>query len=167
LPRLFRAGRADSAGDLAALYVVGSRASVHQINNLKVGSSTSFHPRHNLLIGFILCKNTLNLGQWEAFWAVPGKHVAAHCGYRGWRGKASIMAVAERRRLGTAGESSPDCSGCVGAALLRSRRKPGSLADTAPLPCSPARRVVIFAGRRRTRSRMPAGQRSQSRTARS
>ena len=41
------------------------------------------------------------------------------------RGKASIMAIAERRRRAMAGESSPDCSGCVGAALLRSRRKAG------------------------------------------
>ena len=39
------------------------------------------------------------------------------------RGKASIMAVAERRWRGPAGESSTDCPGCVGAALFRRRRK--------------------------------------------
>jgi hypothetical protein len=39
------------------------------------------------------------------------------------RGKAAVMAVAKRRRRGTADESGPDCSGCVGATLLRSRRK--------------------------------------------
>jgi hypothetical protein len=33
------------------------------------------------------------------------------------------MAVAKRRQRGTADESGPDCSGCVGATLLRSRRK--------------------------------------------
>src|SRR6516164_143416 len=41
------------------------------------------------------------------------------------RGKASIMAVAERRRRGTASESSTDCSGRVGAALLRRGSKAG------------------------------------------
>ena len=42
------------------------------------------------------------------------------------RGKASIMAVAERRRRGSADKSSTDGLGCVGAALLRRRSGGGS-----------------------------------------